>query len=281
MKITRRIAALAAATVLAGTLAACTGDADAAPEAGPDAVADQGAPGQDAAEPDQEASGTNAAPRMVDPRQIDVSVEGWAAVFEQLYAESESEAVRAVLADGVVTSQEWAESVARANACLADAGIEPFENERGLHGQWLAEADEFGRYGGIQLEDATDEEWEALLGCRDRYLGALPAVYETVNRNPEALSHEALVLQCLDRHDLLPDGFTEAELFALTDAAFGHPATYEEAVADDAWIDVERTADGGFTANRNPDWEPPALTLPNGVSLDEGQGADCLWNPAG
>lgn len=272
MKITRRIAAVAAAAVLAAGLAACTADAD--------ADTAEGAPDIENVTADDDGEGDAGGPgRTLDARQIDPSVEGWSAVIQQVYAESTSDAVRAVLADGVVTSDEWAESVARANACLAEAGIEPFENERGLHGQWLVEADEHGRHGGIQLEDATDEEWEALLGCRDRYLGALPAVYEAVNRNPEALTHEGLVLQCLAAHDLLPADFDEADLFALTEAAFGVPATYEEALADGSWIDVERTADGGFTATRSPDWEPPALVLPNGVSLDEGQGANCLWNP--
>lgn len=274
MKITRRIAGLAAATALAATLAACTGGSEAAaPEPGDDTVTEQGAPDADTGDE----GGTD---RALDPRHVDPSVEGWSAVIQQVYAEAGSDAIRDVLADGVLTSDEWADSVARANACLAEAGIEPFENERGLQGQWLAEADEFGRHGGIQLEDATDEEWEALLGCRDRYLGALPAVYEAVSRNPEALTHEALVLQCLYRNDLLPEGFTEQDLFALTETAFGHPATCAEAQADGAWVDVVCTDDGGFTASRNPDWEPPALTLPNGVSLDEGQGAECLWNPA-
>ena len=258
----RVLAGAAAVLVSAALLAGCSSDDSAAPSEEDPFAETEFDPGEERPE-------------------IEPAPGPWGQEMAEAAAAADSDFIRDILADGQITSDDFAEAVARANQCLLDAGIEPRQGENGLAGAWTTEPDEWGFFGSISLPGATDEEWDALIACRDRYLGDIPELYEAMTINPDNLDHDGLILRCLRDEGLVDASFTVDDLLEVTNLVFWTPSTCTEAQDSPDWIDVVCVDEDEFSANRRPDWTPPAMTLPNGVSLDDGAGAECVWNPLG
>ncbi len=186
---------------------------------------------------------------------------------------AQSDFVRDVLADGVVTSAERQEAVARFVECGAVQGVE-------LTVQNLREG--LAQLAGVS-EEVNRARLEVFWGCAGAGggYGDVLRLYDFLAVGATHIDYGYLRVACLRRHGLVSDGFTLAELEEILEPVIGGPESYEEARENPRWLSVEVLPGGGLDLVENPDWVAPPMVLPNGVSLDDGQGAECLWNPTG
>ncbi|TXK18986.1 hypothetical protein [Homoserinibacter sp. GY 40078] len=120
-----------------------------------------------------------------------------AAEFIEAWQETDSDFVRAVLADEVISDQEWAEVTTRIDACFARNGVEflGFEPE--------------GGYGVGPSGHDGDEMQEIFAGC-ELESGEVPIsrIRNSVLTNPEGLDFDELIVECLVDREVVPPGYT-------------------------------------------------------------------------
>ena len=164
--ISRKIAAIVAALSCAVLLAACAG----------------------------ETTTTNGA--TTDPNMPSFSG-AYKSDFEQAWNESDSEFVRAVIADQEISDEEWAEVVTRITECFESKGM----TFRGFHDDGGYEVDT-GSLSGDEaneiLPECEEESGETWLNYLRRQLAS----------NPDNTSAEERVTDCLIRNGVVPDDYT-------------------------------------------------------------------------
>ncbi|MCL2594046.1 MAG: hypothetical protein FWD83_00775 [Promicromonosporaceae bacterium] len=167
------------------------------------------------------ASGSDSGGPNIDPDHP------WALTFELMYAETESDFIRAILADGVVTPAEVQEATAKTRECFVSIG-----GPVGVDGTVTWPQDAVGDM----------ETYIALVGdCEDRYGGGVITwLYETMAHNPENDSVEA----CLIRHGLLPPGSTYEDYWAALTGGCPMPRTLEAGLNSPCWVGVWELAEG-------------------------------------
>lgn len=138
------------------------------------------------------ASATPTAPRIEGP---------WAAEFTAEWQAATTDVERRILEDGVVTDQEYSEMTERFRACLADAGIEfgGFEPDGSYETTSTPGADQDAAH--ETVNDCSRTSGEDSVGL----------LYSWVNRNPEHLDDNAIVVQCLQDSGVVDRGYTAAE----------------------------------------------------------------------
>lgn len=124
----------------------------------------------------------------------------WAAEFENAYATAESDFVREVLQDGQVTDLEYAEVLARFEACMTEVGITLEPAGRGTYGYSFSRA--FGAERAYQRE----------LECFEQHDGMAVPLYWWVRANPENLDLFEIRAKCLVDAGVVAAGFTADEL---------------------------------------------------------------------
>ncbi|MCL1900424.1 MAG: hypothetical protein FWG11_07960 [Promicromonosporaceae bacterium] len=195
----------------------------------------------------------------------------WAAEFAEVYARAESDLVRAIVADGELTLAEMREAIAATNACFRDVEV-----EFGVVGTVETTLAEDG-LGGFTLRTGHVEPWHdvdqelrsAIADCEFRYWNDLWILWDLIRLNPDAEDFDGLVLDCLVRNSVVPQGFTYHQFREAVDqCAFvydhdpEHPLSPEELRL--LWEQHDR------------DCRPQ---LPDGTYLDEGAAWDCQMDP--
>ncbi|MCL2594727.1 MAG: hypothetical protein FWD83_04315 [Promicromonosporaceae bacterium] len=193
----------------------------------------------------------------------------FACEFERLYAETDSEFVRSILRDGVITLAEKQEAITRFNECFAAGGIDGYIDP--AHGGW--------HWSTSEGDDIAAME-EIVRYCEQQWGGEVVMLYTQMRDNPENLTYWDRVAGCLMRHELVPPGgITGPELEALS-AEYAIPTELELARQHPSILSIEVDPHtGDWLIEHNPDWVEPDLVLPNGVNMSEGQAWQCLFAP--
>ena len=209
----------------------------------------------------------------------------WSANIALLKERAKTSFVRDILDDHMITTAEHAEAAGRTRACLDDGGIPTTHHTN----PWTGVPD----YGPESMPGSTAAErqalWDTVLYCTDQWDGGVVLLFEAMQENPDELDYFARVFACLKSHELIPSGFALADLEAfLTRPEFCPlPSTLDEGRANPCfsrvWINTEEDSaalgidiTGSIGVEQNPDYVMPPMVLPNGVSLDDGQGAVCM-----
>lgn len=173
----------------------------------------------------------------------DVPDDPYSAEYEAAILGASSEFVRSVLADHQVTDEELLESQDSLVACLRDSGFEPTVTSDG------------GRRTVNVPADADPS-------CIDEWTGPIEDLYWAERVNPENENMFDLVAACLARLDLVPDGFTGADLEELDAQAIGSYTV---------------TQDGEKINEVLPQNENP--TLPSGMPIRAQETVACWTSP--
>ncbi len=122
----------------------------------------------------------------------------WASEFEYAHEQTDNSFVEAAIADGVVTDQEYSETIERLRECLAAVGITLTVS--GLSLEYSIPGDDpdrahsnFTRCSGESGED---------------YIGWL---YNGMRRNPENLNESDILVACLIEEGLVDPGYSGAD----------------------------------------------------------------------
>jgi len=159
-----------------------------------------------------------------------VGFEGpWAAEFEASYAATDSEFVRSVLEDGVITDQEYAEMFERFRSCLRTAGITV--TDVGSDGSFSTHFPE-----SLGPDAANDATKRCSVEAGENHISSL---YHFVARNPQHLDEAEMVVACLIDAEVVepsysPDDFKRESptgSFSLIDQDAGWPVL-KECMAD-------------------------------------------------
>ncbi|MCL1900423.1 MAG: hypothetical protein FWG11_07955 [Promicromonosporaceae bacterium] len=213
----------------------------------------------------------------------------WAEVFGQEYERAESDFVRDILRDGVLTTAEVREALHRVQACADLSGfeVEVFTDPSD---------DQAGAWRGTDWD--RPEFWPVMEECHCRYTGlcdwspvsmelGLVRLYHLISENPHNLSRESRAVTCLQQHGIVPPEFTEADLREVMppwldpEQFVAMSPTERVEWTNQRWNCLHCWVAGAEVECRDiPDCEEPPLMLPNGVSLEEGQAALCLGVPA-
>lgn len=126
----------------------------------------------------------------------------WADLLKEQYEHPTSnDFVRQVLADGVVTDAEMAETDERFRVCAEEAGIT--EQQSWITGEGSYEAAVEGL--------SNDEMHESMTRCGvDSGNDAIVMVYSSMHSNPDAQDETELIVECLTDHKLAEPGLTAA-----------------------------------------------------------------------
>ena len=185
--------------------------------------------------------------------QVAEAVNIWDVQIREIYESTESDFVRDVLRDGVITTAEVRESRERFLSCAQDAGLPVTLWESG---------DDWGTAISREL---TEAESELEFQCFLQWDGFIQGLYTSIAQNPDGVDRDDLIAACLIRHGLAPEGFTGRdyrELIAPLVMSFTGAETEEEIRAiEDAVANV------------------PQPVLPGGHLLNEGIAWDCQVNP--
>lgn len=151
----------------------------------------------------------------------------WAASFASWYETTESDTVRDVIGDEVVTDEELAETVAAFRQCLEAKGV-----RLTYHG--------FGGYGtNFDPELGAERAHEVDAACSlATGHDIISSLYVDTHRNPENLDESQIVTDCLVDRKVVSAAFTKEDLVSLgaddaplLDAANGI-AEFEQCLAD-------------------------------------------------
>lgn len=154
----------------------------------------------------------------------------FAAEYREAWRTSESEGIRAILADETISDREWAEFQESFRRCLADNGITLMSHE--TSGRFRADTGDLAADVARERIDScsveTGEKWITIL-------------YHQQSVNPQNQPPVAMLNECLIRNEALPSDYTTEQHEAdAPELAF--PFTSE-----DAWETYERcTADYGY-----------------------------------
>lgn len=121
----------------------------------------------------------------------------WADYFTQMYVESDSDFVRAILEDELVTDQEYSEVYSLYRACDAALGIELGPEEPGGAATFT-----FPPELGSQAAVEADNECSKKSGH-----ARVSGLYWAVRANPENLDHTTLLIDCLVEAGILERGY--------------------------------------------------------------------------
>jgi len=171
----------------------------------------------------------------------------WAAQFERARENAQSDFQRDVLADDLITDEEYRETRQRYLDCNAAVGIHVTFAERG---------------NGYEFSPAPNAEQEAEeLRCSAETISVIQALYEAIRLNPRNDDFDELTANCLRDRGVVDDAFTTADW-----------KTFSQAFAAAAAV----TPSGDATA-------PPSdlPTLPGGIPMDDPQVQACSTNPLG
>ncbi len=121
----------------------------------------------------------------------------WAAEFEQTYRSATNPFVQQVLRDGVVTDGEYAEMWEKFVACMKDAGFTVFGEKPGG-------AYETDMPPGVTPDEAHSAAERCWTITGEAEIGSL---YWWVKQNPDREDTDELMVDCLRRAEVLPDGY--------------------------------------------------------------------------
>jgi len=179
-------------------------------------------------------SGSGSDPSVTDP---------YAAEYQQAIEATNSDFVKAVLADHKVTDEEFSESQDSLVACLREQGLKP----------------------AITTEDGrrvVNVPADADSSCVDQWTGDIESLYWAERVNPHNENMYDLVAACLVRTKLAPEGFTGKDLEELDARAVGSYTVTQ---------DGEKT-DETLPENANP-------TLPSGMAIRAEETIPCWTSP--
>ncbi len=125
----------------------------------------------------------------------------WADVFAAEWEAATTDVERSVLADGVVSDQEYAEMTETFRDCLDDQGID----FTGFSADGSFETS-------VSPSRDPDEANEAVKSC-SRAAGedSIGMLYSWVNRNPERLDDNTIVVRCLQDEGVVGAAYTAAD----------------------------------------------------------------------
>lgn len=122
----------------------------------------------------------------------------WAEEMVLAAERAASEEEREALLDGVITAQEYAYFQGRIVLCLQERGVEA----------------RFRDDGALEYTNRSRVAQDVIDACNWDNGLRLIALRDAMLRNPDHLDPSALVLDCLKRLGLVPEGYTKAELEA-------------------------------------------------------------------
>jgi hypothetical protein len=161
------------------------------------------------------------------------------------YLPYESDYVKAIFEDGVITAQEAAESEAKLLACLSDAG--------------LSVETTYDEYGFANYHYQSGDTVDAITLKCEEWSGMALQLYHEIRKNPENLPYNDLMAKCLISAGAVDTDFTGED--------------YEQ-YSVDAGITLTPGPDGVYVPikPRDPSVTP---TLPGGVSGEDPRVLDC------
>jgi hypothetical protein len=119
-----------------------------------------------------------------------VVTNSWSSVFDDVLRGADSDFVRGVLEDKVITAEEYREALQGQVTCLNDAGTD-------------------ARLGpGGELEIDVQPSDEIMDQCWRQWDGGISGLYGNLRRNPDKLDHYELMAACFVRQGLAPEGFS-------------------------------------------------------------------------
>ena len=198
----------------------------------------------------------------------------WEEEFQRIYAQTESDLVRAIVADGVLTLAEMREAAEATLACLRFveqdfAHIEEvrFDIEETGDGGFRAGMEHISPFLEIdrELMDAASE-------CELRYWNDLWILWDNIRVNPEAEDFDDLVHDCLVRNSVIPPNMTMQNFREATLAGVFHfDYDIHGSLSEEELIALWEAHEEQFA-----DWRPQ---LSDGTYLDEGLAWDCQMDP--
>jgi hypothetical protein len=131
------------------------------------------------------------------------SFEGpWSDLLQSTYKEATSNDERAALDDGVVSDQEYAYFQNKIVKCLSKHGLDA----------------RFSSDGSLEYTNKDHVGQDVINGCNEDHGLPLLALRDAMNRNPENLDENEIMVACLRRAGLIDAGYTAAMYAAGTDA---------------------------------------------------------------
>ena len=129
----------------------------------------------------------------------------WSAEFDQGIQDATTDFERDVLADHVITHEEWSEARLRYARCVDDLGFRADLNPDGTSGV---------EFIGVPLddEDALEAASKQADGCQVGTGAIIDPLYSMVAGNPTHEDINQLVVQCLIRHDRVSADYTLEQL---------------------------------------------------------------------
>ncbi|MCL2787858.1 MAG: hypothetical protein FWD59_05095 [Micrococcales bacterium] len=170
-----------------------------------------------------------------------------------------SEFVKRVLADGVVTPEEYSETVALVTQCMRDAGLTPVVHaEDGVTGFSLTEAG--------QPWPEGEEYPPAFDSCVSQWDRGVLALYAQMIVSPYGEPSDEEVVECLIHQGLAPQGFSALDLADMRDQATPECVRLIE-------------LPNGVKCEYPPADEQPNPILPGGHRFNSDEVLACLHNP--
>lgn len=150
--------------------------------------------------------------------------------FEQALAASTSPFESGVLADGIITADEYGQAVARYLECVREAGY-----------PMTTRPDPLMPFKFTYEVDSPDIDFGALIddteACAEGTTRRIEALYGAIIMNPDNLDWDEVTVECLRDEELVDDDFVAdqiGELLESTDSG----ADFDP--YDDMWTDAER-----------------------------------------
>ncbi|MDR1426465.1 MAG: hypothetical protein LBJ08_01725 [Bifidobacteriaceae bacterium] len=129
----------------------------------------------------------------------------FAAEFEAEIAATDSDFIREVLTDHVISQGEISEALSLFSDCVADVGV-----------MLSSLAIETYTAPTAQVEAHRDE----VRDCESRYYAPINYLVGTMERNPDNRDWDELTVECLVREGLVPEGYTVTEYKEVMSRAF-------------------------------------------------------------
>lgn len=187
----------------------------------------------------------------------DPAVSPYAAEFEQAIAQSKSDYVRQILADGQITTAEIQDARQHMIACLEQAGMSA-----------TYETDEYGRQNLTFAEEPSLAEEAAELACDTQWMSSIDSLYNQTTLNPKNEDWDELVAACLVRKGLVPAGFTAQDYKDLVAASSGPRVNSAPLTPNENGVSSVTVA------------PMPVAVLPGGVPMDSPEVMRCEADPS-
>jgi hypothetical protein len=126
----------------------------------------------------------------------------YASEFQRAFEKTNSTSVRAVLADGVISSQEFAQARAGVTSCMADSGYAVKYDDRG----GFDVTSKKGRYD-ASYQSAMDP---VLRACEKKFDGDITFLYRATVVNPRNEDDRPAIRKCLVGRGLIPKGYSDS-----------------------------------------------------------------------